>query len=221
VDVLELKEDSKEGAAILELGRALAELYARAADLSADSPAEGRRAVAHARFQFAVMNLVSEEALTSLSSLEKAVGNADTLVDLECHLVLECLLDIWEKLNSVEIDHDYGPEVEQIQDELSHLVALQESMVEDFSRELDKVGDALIDQVVATDRRVAGLEQAARSTRFATQRSRGFHPEEALSTIGSGSQILDPSGNSVVGVGELFVSCQVLSQQLLVAENQV
>ena len=55
--------------------------------------------------------------------------NADTLVDLECHLVMEGLLDIWGKFNSVEVNHDYGPEVDQMCDDLSHLVGLQETML--------------------------------------------------------------------------------------------
>jgi len=220
-DVLEIKEDSKEGIAILELGRALAELYARAADLSADIPAEGRRAAVNARSQCAAMKLMIEEALDSISSLEEAVGNADTLVDLECHSVMEGLLEVQEKLNSLEVNHDYGPDVDQIRDDLSHLVGLQEAMVQDFSRELDEVGDALVDQVVATDRKVAGLERAARSARFSPRSSRVVHPPEAVATIGFASQILDPSGNSVGNVGELFVNCQDLSQRLLVAENRV
>ena len=98
-DVLELKEDCKEGAAILELGRALADLYACAADLLAHIPAEGRRAVVNARSQCAAMKLVIEEALGSISYFEEVVGNVDTLVDFECHSAIKGLLDIWEKLN--------------------------------------------------------------------------------------------------------------------------
>ena len=100
-------------------------------------------------------------------------------------------------------------------------MGLQEAMVQDFSRELDEVWDALVDQVVATDRRVTGLERAARSTRFPHHHLRASHPAEAVATIGFTSQILDPSGKSVGNVGELFVNCQDLSQRLLVAKNQV
>ena len=100
-DVLELKEDNKEGVTILELGRALAELYARAADLSADIHAEGRRAVVNARSQCAATKLVIGETLESISRLKEAVGNTDTLVYLEYHSVMEGLLDVREKLNSV------------------------------------------------------------------------------------------------------------------------
>ena len=220
-DVLEVKEDSKEGVAILELGRALAELYDRAADLSTDIPAEGRRAVMNARSRCAEMKLMMEEALESVARLEEAVGNTDTLVGLEFDWVKEGLLQVQEKINSVEVSQDYGSDLDRIRDDLSHLVGLQEAMVQDFSRELDEVGDTLVDQVVATDRRVAGLERAARSTRFSPLHSRASRPAEAVATIGFASQILDLSGHSVGNVGELFVNCQDLSQRLLVAENRV
>ena len=76
-------------------------------------------------------------------------------------------------------------------------MGLQEAIVQDFSRELDEVGDALVDQVVATDRRVAGLEHAARTTQFSTHHARAPHPAEITTTVGFTSQILDPSENLV------------------------